>query len=250
MFALKTSALASALILAGAMGSVAAQTTKPAPAKPAAPAAAPATAGVGVKTLDGSAASATGKVMNINELRACLKQQDSLDTRRKQLDGQRAQLDAERDKIQQEAAALKSESDALASKADQITAFNAKSKAFSEKVAAFNQRASELAANDRTGPSVDRARRQLDADQKALAQEEAALKAEGDSLTSGVQAAGDTLKARAEAQQQAATDWNTRNAKLNDQANAYEDERVNWRADCGNRRYREDDEKALRAEPK
>lgn len=250
MFALKTSALAAALILAGAMGSVSAQTTKPAPTKPAAPAAAPATAGVGAKTLDGSAASATGKVMNINELRACLKQQDSLDARRKQLDGQRAQLDAERDKIQQEAAAVKVESDALAAKGDQITAFNAKSKAFSEKVAAFNQRAADQAASDRTGPSVDRARRQLEADQKALAQEEATLKAEGDALTSDIQGAGDKLKVRADAQQQAASDWNARNTKLNEQANAYEDDRVNWRSECGNRRYREDDEKALRAEPK
>ena len=42
-----------------------------------------------------------------------------------------------------------------------------------------------------------------------------------------------------------ATDWNERNTKSLASATAYEDERTMWREECGNRRYREEDELAI-----
>ena len=41
-------------------------------------------------------------------------------------------------------------------------------------------------------------------------------------------------------------DWNQRNAQVNDSAKALEQERMSWISDCGDRRYREDDEIAIR----
>ncbi|MBK6472251.1 MAG: hypothetical protein IPF94_16520 [Betaproteobacteria bacterium] len=42
-------------------------------------------------------------------------------------------------------------------------------------------------------------------------------------------------------------DWNQRNAQVNETARKLEDERSLWLSECSNRRYREDDEKAIRA---
>mgnify|MGYP000370216868 CR=1 FL=1 len=42
------------------------------------------------------------------------------------------------------------------------------------------------------------------------------------------------------------SDWNQRNAAVNDAAKALEQERLKWMSDCGDRRYREDDELAIK----
>lgn len=43
------------------------------------------------------------------------------------------------------------------------------------------------------------------------------------------------------------SEWNVRNAQLNDKAKALEDERAGWVTSCADRRYREEDENAIKA---
>jgi hypothetical protein len=51
---------------------------------------------------------------------------------------------------------------------------------------------------------------------------------------------------RAAAQEQKVADWNSRNKKLAEETGALASDREQWVADCGNRRYREDDEIAIK----
>lgn len=238
------SALTAALLLSWGCVSAQAQTpAKPAPAKPTpAAAAAPAAGG---KTLDGSAASASSKILSINELRECMKRQDDLKPRGAELEQRRAQLDQDRAKIEQETAAILAQKDEVAKGNEAIKAFNARMQAYSAQVTSWNERMEAL--KDSTGMAADRKRKELNNEQIAMQKTEAGSKAEGDKLMSDLQESVKQVNARAEAQQQMSIDWNARNAKLNGDAQAYEDSRLEWRSDCGNRRYREDDEKALRS---
>jgi len=242
MFRFHRSALTAALILSWACATATAQTpAKPAPAKPALPA----TSESGGKTLDGSAPSSSSKVMGINELRECLKRQDELKARGAELEQRRAGLDQDRAKIEQETAAIKSQKDEISKRNDEVKAFNQRMKDYGAQVTSWNERMAEL--KDATGMAADRKRRELNAEQAALMKTEAANKVEGDKLMGDLEQAVKQVNDRAAAQQQSTVDWNSRNTKFNGDAQAYEDGRVEWREQCGNRRYREDDEKALRS---
>lgn len=200
------------------------------------------------QTLEGKAP-ATGKVMSFSELKACIVQQEELKVRRTGLEAQRAQLDAERTTIEQETAAIKADREVLVKRNEQIRAFNDKMKAFGERVEAHKQRSEEMKDGSLTGRNLERRQRELAKEQLALEAEDKQLKEEGETISGS--AMDDFVKkmnARADAQQQRATSWNERSKTL-DAANAtYEDNRLDWRANCGDRRYREDDEKLIRAD--
>ena len=61
------------------------------------------------------------------------------------------------------------------------------------------------------------------------------------------QAAVNAYNARVGTLDKRVVDWNQRNAQWNEASKALEIERKDWVDQCGNRRYREDDEKAIRA---
>ncbi len=112
---------------------------------------------------------------------------------------------------------------------------------------------------DRQGADNERA--DLTTERDALAKELAALeslKAEGAKIDASNVEAVNAYNARAaEAvnaynQKKQGMDakidaWNARNAGVKQRENSYNDTQQNWRDNCGNRRYREDDEKAVRA---
>ncbi|TDM04994.1 MAG: hypothetical protein C4K60_21515 [Ideonella sp. MAG2] len=204
---------------------------------------------LGAQTLEGKA-SANGKMMTINELRTCLKQQESLKAQRAEVEKQRAALDAERLEIEKQNEEIKPLRDEVLARNEKIKAFNDKNSDFAKRVAAFNERSEEVRSSGRSGPSFDRQLRELDKEQRELQALDASLKAEGKTLMDGVQSGIDQLNAKADASQKRATLWNTRNKQNEADAAAYEDKRMDWSANCGGRRYREDDEKALRAEMK
>ena len=82
---------------------------------------------------------------------------------------------------------------------------------------------------------------------RELSRIDAQQKAEGANMQSGMQQEVAALNARVDAQAKRAADWNARSKALDTEANAYEDNRIDWKLNCGDRRYREDDEKAIRA---
>lgn len=199
----------------------------------------------GIKSLDGKAR-AGGKVMTKEELRACMKQQDDLAAQRTGLEVRREALNKERDAIQVDNEALKAEQGAFKEKNAKIKEFNERMAAFALRVDEYKKNADEL-AEEPAGPAANRKRRELEKELAAIKKQEILNKTEGDGIRGSLEADASALNAKVDAQGKRAGDWNTRSKALEDEAIAYEDRRVDWKLNCGDRRYREDDEKAIRA---
>jgi hypothetical protein len=120
---------------------------------------------------------------------------------------------------------------------------------FSARVKDYQDRQADFDRSGSSGPAADRTRRNLEKEAAALKREDAELKAERSQVeTAGVSNDAVTkLNVRVAAQQERAQSWNDRSKKLVDDQQAYEDERISWIDNCGNRRYKEDDEKAIKA---
>ena len=205
--------------------------------------------GLSAQTLDGKAP-ANGKVMTQSELRACIKQQDELSVRRQDLEAQRSQLDKDREVVLAETEAVKADRAAVEQRQVPIRAYNERMQAFSAKVADLKKRYQELTDGVLSGRALEKATAALEKERLALVAEEAESKTEATRLGEGLDEMVKKLNLRAEAQGKLATDWNTRNRAFEAANTSYEDARVDWRSQCGNRRYKEDDEKLIRAEMK
>lgn len=223
----------------------AAQTTapKPAPARPAAKAPAPAASAAEGKTLSGK--DGGGKLLTRDELRACLKQRDALSTRLNELDAARTKLDAERTALGQEQAALKTERENMAGMRAEIDALNAKTKTFQEDVDAWQKRVTSFNEGSQNGPAAEKARTELNEMGESLKKRQAALQAERDSVLGRGDVAVKSFNAKAAGLEQKVGDWNDRNSRLNADVEKTKTERETWSTECGDRRYREDDEKAI-----
>lgn len=198
------------------------------------------------KTLGGGTASTNTPVLSKEELRACLRQQDDLQRRRTELDTQEKALAAERPALLAELDTLKTEQAALSERNTAVRDLNARMTAYQGRIDAWNERMQKYNEDVTRG-------RAMQSDRTALANEEAALKKEGVALdaerTRLASLTGDaeSLNQRSQAQAAKSEDWNARSARSRQSIEAYENDRDAWRTNCGNRRYREDDEKALRA---
>ena len=205
----------------------------------------PAQAQADNKTLTGK--TGTGKVMTRDELRACMKQQTELSARKSDLEARQTKINAERDDIQKETDAIKAEQATLSSSRGSVDALNAKMTAFSAKVKDLQERRDAFEASGRGGPNAERERRKLEKEAADIKKEEGDLNAERDKIQSGGNDAVNKLNARVDAQQQTAQSWNDRNKALAKEQQTHEDDRIAWLDNCGNRRYKEDDEKAIKA---
>jgi uncharacterized protein (DUF3084 family) len=205
----------------------------------------PALAQSDTKTLSGKGGS--GKVMTRDELRACMKQQETLGTRKAELESRQAGLTSQRAQIQAETDAIKADQEALSSGKGQVDSLNERIAAFQTRAKALQDRREEFERLGRSGPAADRERRLLDKEAADLKKEEGDINAAREGIVNTSQASADKLNARVQAQQEKAQAWNDQNKKLTADQQAYEDERIAWIDNCGNRRYREDDEKAIKA---
>lgn len=205
--------------------------------------------GLSAQTLDGKAP-ANGKVMSFNELRACLMQQEELVSRRTSLEAQREQLEKDRIAVEQETESVKAAREVIEKRQDATRAYNERTKAFGVKVADLKRRYQELADSGSTGRALERSQASLEKERQALAAEELELKSEADRLSAGMDSMVTSLNARVEAQGSMAAAWNARSRELQAANTAYDDDRQSWRSQCGNRRYREEDEKLIRADMK
>jgi chromosome segregation ATPase len=197
------------------------------------------------KTLSGK--SGSGKIMTRDELRVCLKQQESLASRKAELEARQNAIAAERIEIQKETDAIKAEQAALGSRKAAVDDLNARMTAFSAKVKDLQARQEDFERSGRGGPTAERERRKLEKEAADIKKEETELNAERDKLQAGGNELVAKLNARVDAQQQRAQSWNDRSKQLGTDQQAYEDDRINWIDTCGNRRYKEDDEKAIKA---
>lgn len=197
------------------------------------------------KTISGAAAK--GKLLTYKELEVCLKEQDALKLRPPELQRRRDTMEQERVAIQKDTDALKTDSTALAQLSERVKDFNARMKAQGEKVKSWRERDEEFAKANRTGTSADRQRKELEREREELQKSETALDAEGKTLGEERDKRAAGFNDRAVAQEKAASDWNARSRKLDEDFRAYEDDRKDWHARCAERSYREEDEKLIRS---
>lgn len=213
------------------------------PAKPAArPAAAPASAasarGFGT---------ARGPLLTRDELRACLAQEDDLKKRVERLDSTRAPLEQDKKVIADEQVALRAERTKLEGTEPAVAAFTERTKAFTDRLAKWNERVKAFSDSGRSGAAAEREREALNVERAELEKERAALETERERLQAARGEAVQAYNAKVAALDPRITEWKKREAAYNEAALALEGERTAWVASCGNRRYREEDEIAIRS---
>jgi len=241
--------LAAALVAGGACMPLLAQQ---APAKP--PAARPAPAAAAAPAAPASAArgfgAARGPLLTRDELRVCFSQEDELKKRLEGQDAARGPLEQEKKAIADEQALMRAERAKIdgAELAAAVTAFTERSKAFAERRARWDERVK--AYNDAGRTATAEERDALNTERATLEKEHGALEAERQRLQ-GLQAARtDAVQAfnvKIRALDARVAEWNKRNNAYNDANGAIESDRLAWSASCGNRRYREEDELAIRS---
>ncbi len=224
---------AAALFLALLVGSAGAQT----------PAAKPADG----KTLSlGSGSNASGKLLTRDELRACMKQRDALATRRTDIEREHSALEAERDQLGKDSAGLKEERDAVNQKTEALNALRPRLDAFKLKSEDWQARNTAFTEANRTDMTAERTRSALEREQVALRKTQQELEAERLALTSSTEQTIARFNTRAAVVDGKSAEWNQRNGKLTAQSQTIDDDRQAWANDCGNRRYRETDEDAIK----
>jgi chromosome segregation ATPase len=193
------------------------------------------------KSLGGG--SGSGPVMTREELRACLKQQDTLKVRVADYDQQRAALDKERADILQAKQAI--DADRGGVQAGKINDLNARAADVATRITEWNTRWQDFERLGRGGPTADRQRRQLLREQKELNEENAAIDKEREGL-SGVGGNAKEINVKLEALNARTVAWNDRQKVVVKMGEDVTQARDLWAAECGSRRYREDDEIAIR----
>lgn len=248
-------AVARCVAAVGAFSALAAlaQTPAPAPAKPppkpAAAASQPAAANAAASAPRGFG-NARGALLTRDELRACFNQEAELKKRLEATEATRVPLEAEKKAIGEEQAAMRGERDKL-----DPSELNAAVKAFTERHQAFTERRAKWEArvkafNEAGRRGSDQERDALNAERAELEREHVALEEERKRLLatqSAREQAAAAFNAKVAALDAKVADWNKRNVAYNEGAAALESDRQAWVGNCGNRRYREEDEQAIRA---
>lgn len=198
----------------------------------------------GGKTLGGSAPQ--GKLMTRDELRVCMKERQSQQERAAAIEKRRAEVATEVEAVNRQKADVQAERDAYNARLAQGLAFNERVKAHAERVSIFNQRVKDF--QDKPPKDAEYVRGQLEAEGEAVSQADAALKAEAPQWTAAaMEPARTALNEHIQAQQAAAAAAAEHKRQLNDDITAYDQALAGWTLRCGNRPYREEDEKAVRA---
>jgi chromosome segregation ATPase len=215
---------------------------KPAPKAAPAPTSAAPAAG---KTLSMGTAASSSPILTREELRACFGRRDFLTSRLKEADGARTALDSERVALSQEQATLHTERENMAGMKGAIEDLNNKAKAFQQDVDAWNKAVAAFNESKATGSAAEKQRTELNQTGESLRARQAELQAERGAVIAKGEESVKVFNARAAAVDQKIADWNERNRKLNADNDALQKERDTWAFECGDRRYREDDEKAI-----
>ena len=198
----------------------------------------------GGKTLGGSAPQ--GKLMTRDELRVCIKERQSQQERAAAIEKRRAEVATEVEAVNRQKTEVQAEREAYNARLAQGLAFNERVKAHAERVSLYNQRVKDF--QDNPPKDVERVRGQLEAEGEAVSKADAALKAEAPQWpTAAMEPARTALNEHIQAQQAAAAAAIEHRRQLNDDIAAYDQSLAGWTLRCGNRPYREDDEKAVRA---
>ena len=227
-----------------------------APAKPVAKPAAPAPASAttpAAKPADGKTSgigggSGGGGILTRDELRACLKQELTMRTRLSEHAASRVPLDQEKLALTADQQALRTDRAGIDELKMQSEALAGKLKVFSLRVTTWNEQVEEFNRSSRASdPNRERRQAALNTERELIAKERTELEAERMSLLASNEIQVKAFNVKAQALDARVGAWNERNAAWNDAGPKLETEREQWVSACSNRRYREEDEIAIRA---
>jgi hypothetical protein len=193
----------------------------------------------------GSGGGAGLPIMTRDELRTCLKQQVALKDMSNSYDAKKAQLASDRDALLADSKAISGDLESARANVAKVDDLNRRTAGVAEKVNEWNSRWAEFQGSKRTGPIAERQRRKLIQEQSSLAEEGKALDAEREQMLGGSDGAAEA-NAKSEALNARTVAWNQRNVALVKEGENLTNERELWASECGNRRFREDDEIAIR----
>lgn len=196
------------------------------------------------KTLGGGTATPKGAMLTRDELRVCIKQQQAQQARLGELERQRDAVAAEAEAVRKQKQDVQAERDAYQARLDTA---QARIKAHGERVAQYNQRLKAFQDDPPKGKDAEYQRGVLEGEGDAIAKADAAIKAEAARMSAELDQARQTVVSHAQAQAAAAASANELNRQFNTDAKAYDDELEDWKQRCGNRPYKEGDERAVRA---
>lgn len=186
----------------------------------------------------------SGPVMTREELRTCLKQQARLTQSVAAFDSERSALEKEKAEILALQKAIDDARGGVQADAAKINDVNRRAEDLSRRVTDWNERWAAFEKEGRSGPFADRERRRLQQEQRAMNKEEADLNAEREAL-GGVGSGASEVNAKVDALNARTAAWNMRNGAIAKRSEDLTQERDLWAAECGSRRYREDDEIAI-----
>jgi chromosome segregation ATPase len=231
-------------------GTVFAQTSA-APAKPATPAAPTKPAAAPVKPVAPAATapamSGGKKIMTREELRVCLQRNDELKARSKEIDDRAITINNERPDIERALDAVRADRTAVEARAAELKAFEPRMLDYRKRVEAFNARMTELSGLQRMTRTEGRELEDLRKQIPALEAERVALNQDRERLVVAYEDGVKAFTAKAKSAEDRAADWNQRKAKHTQDTQDIATAATDWQRECGDRPYREDDEKAIRA---
>ncbi len=186
-------------------------------------------------------------ILTRDELRVCFAQEEQVRKRLEATEAERLAMNQEKTVIVSDQKALQADRAAVDDAKKQASDFSARLKAYSERVESWNQRTAAFNEDKKTGADAERTREALNKEREGIASDGAALEADKTRINEASKAAVSAFNTKAVALDSRVKSWNERNAKLNVDSANVEAERKTWVSECSDRRYREEDEAAIRA---
>jgi hypothetical protein len=252
LLVLAATALSTPLALSQTASNPAAKpAAKPAPKPAVRPAAKAPSAAAAEKTATigggANAAGATLPILTRDELRACLKQEETIRVRLGEHEAARAPIDQERQGVTAKQEALRLERVQVEAVAAKTTAFRTKMEAHAARVAAWNRDVEAFNARAPQGAAGERERVRINTEREGLQKAQTELEAERVAMAGDNERIVASFNAKVKEVEAVVDQWNQRNQGWNEAGAKLEAERKGWVSACADRRYREDDEIAIKA---
>ncbi|KQQ91637.1 hypothetical protein [Massilia sp. Leaf139] len=187
------------------------------------------------------------RIMTKDELRACMRLKDSNEARTTEIERRQSELDKEREALVNAPAPGAEARAAVDVKLAAVKQADAAYAAYGKKVEDWNARMAEFEARAKEMRNADRRREVLKQEQIALKKDEGQLLAEREAAIAAYEASVKEANAQLSQGDGGKAEWNKKSAALAADEQALSASRSKWASECGSRRFREDDETAIKA---
>jgi chromosome segregation ATPase len=189
------------------------------------------------------------RLLTRDELRACMRLKERNEAGTTEIERRQAQLDQEREALASAPDGSAAARAAVDEKLNAVKQADAAWAAYGKKVEDWNARMAEFEARAKDMRNADRRREVLRQEQVALKADEQKFAAERDAAVAAYEASVKEANAKLAqgSQAQGKAEWNKKSAALAADEQALVAARRKWTTECGERRFREDDETAIKA---